>query len=77
MAVVKPVGSATPNPTASQTFPLMPQCWPLTVVPGSDPVSAEVPPLAVPQQPDPNNAEQNDVVETALTQSGNSGNRLV
>jgi Putative Ig domain len=73
---VVPVGSATPNPNASPTFPLMPQCWPLTVVPGSDPVSAEVPPLDVPQQPDPTNTQQNDVISTALEQSGNSGNRL-
>jgi hypothetical protein len=73
---VVPVGSAAPKANASQTFPLMPQCWPLTVIPGSDPVSAEVSPLAVPQQPDSTNTEQNDVIETALTQSGNSGNRL-
>lgn len=73
---VVPVGSATPNPNASQTFPLMPPCWPLTVIPGSDPVSAQVPPLAVPQQPDPSNTEQNDVIDTALTQAGQSGVRL-
>jgi hypothetical protein len=76
MALVKPVGSAAPNANASQTFPLMPQCWPLTVIPGSDPVSAQVPPLQVPQQPDPNNAEQNAVISDALVQSGNAGNRL-
>ena len=74
---VQPVGSATVNPTASQTFPLMPQCWPLTVIPGSDPVSAQVPPLQVPQQPDATNTEQNDVIDTALTQAGETGARLL
>lgn len=75
--ITQPVGSAKVNPTASQTFPLMPQCWPLTVVPGSDPVSAEVPPLQVPQQPDATNSEQNEVISEALTQSGNSAQRLI
>ena len=79
MATIKPGGSAAVKlgNAASVTFPLLPQAWPLTVIPGSDAVSAEVPPLAVPQQPDPNNTAQNSIISTAETQSSNTGNRLI
>jgi hypothetical protein len=71
---VQPVGSAAVKPgnAASATFPLLPQCWPLTKIAGSDPLAAE----SLPQQYDPNVTEQADIVTEALEQSGNSGNRL-
>ena len=79
MATITPGGSAAVKlgNEASVTFPLLPQAWPLTVIPGSDPVSAENPPKALPQQPDPNNTVQNSIISTAETQSSNTGNRLI
>jgi hypothetical protein len=77
--IVTPGGSAAIKlgNAASLTFPLLPQAWPLTVVPASDPVSAQVPPLNVPQQPDNNNAQQNSVIATAEAQAQEAGSRLV
>lgn len=71
---VTPKGSAAikSGNAVSATFPLMPQCWPLTVIPGSDPVSA-VPP----QNPNPPSAAQAAVIAEAEVQSGNTGNRLI
>jgi len=75
---VQGVGSAAVGKgTSPLSFPLLPQCWPLTVIPGSDAVSAQVPPLRVPQQPDATNTEQNDVIDTALGQAGETDLRLV
>lgn len=56
----------------SPTFPLLPLAWPLTIIPGSDPLAAET----QPQSFDPTNAEQSNIVTTALLQSGNSNLRL-
>lgn len=68
----QPVGNATPSNTSSPTFPLMPQCWPLTIIPGSDPLAAET----QPQSFDTNNAVQAGIVSKALTQAGNTSTRL-
>jgi Putative Ig domain len=75
---VVPVGSMAVKlgNAVSQTFPLMPLCWPLTVIPASDAASAQVPPLNVPQLPSVNNVEQNDVIETALAQASEQDSRL-
>jgi hypothetical protein len=70
--LVTPTGNATPRADVSPTFPLMPQAWPLTVIPGSDPLAAE----ALPQSYDPNDTKQTSIVTKALSQSGNTGNRL-
>jgi hypothetical protein len=77
--VVTPGGSAAVKlgNAASLTFPLLPQAWPLTVIPASDAASAQVPPLNVPQQPDNNNAQQNSVIATAEAQAQEAGSRLV
>lgn len=71
--IVAPTGNATPRANVSPTFPLMPQCWPLTGVAGSDPLAAET----LPQAQDPNNSQQAAIVAAALAQSGNTGKRLV
>lgn len=76
--IIQPGGSASvKNGTSPLSFPLMPQAWPLTIIPGSDAASAQVPPLKVPQQPDNNNAQQNNVVSTAEAQAQEAGSRLI
>jgi hypothetical protein len=69
---IQPKGSATVKANVSATFPLMPQCWPLTVIPGSDPVSAKPP-----QNPNPPSTTQAAVIAEAEVQAGTTGNRLV
>ena len=72
-AIIQPVGAGN----TSLTFPLMPLAWPLTVIPGSDPASAQVPPLQVPQMEDVNNTAQQKVISTAMKQAQYVGSRVV
>jgi hypothetical protein len=77
--IVTPAGSSAVKlgNAVSQTFPLMPLAWPLSVVPASDPVTAQVPPLNVPQTPSINNAQQQSVISEAELQAQETGSRLV
>jgi Putative Ig domain len=72
-ATVVPVGSAAVNPTASQNFPLLPQCWPLTRIAGD---CGSVPAASGSEPFDPHHTKEADIVTNALVQSGNSGVRL-
>jgi hypothetical protein len=72
MANITPVGSATPTGNLPPSFPLMPLGWPLTIVPGSDPVTAN----KQPQTPNPASAAQTALIVAELAFAGNTGNRL-
>ena len=74
MANITPGGSASANGgNLPLSFPLLPFGWPLTVVPGSDPVTSE----NQPQNPNPASAAQAALIAAELTASGNTNNRLV
>lgn len=74
MATLTPGGSASVGGgNTPLSFPLLPQGWPLTVIPGSDSVSGE----NLPQNPNPASTAQAAYVKQALIESSESNNRLV